>query len=205
MSASLDKVYAIILAAGASTRLGSPKQLLEWRNQSLLAHTLQNVQVLLGKQVYVVLGAHAAEIQSALALDKRNTVINANWEEGIASSIRAGVNALPASASAVLILLCDQPLINTRHLQQLLKGWQSATDKIVASQYPQSVGVPALFPARYFEQLLTLSGDRGARSLFKAFETNLQKIPIPEAEFDIDYKEDFDRLLRLTAAEDYHE
>jgi molybdenum cofactor cytidylyltransferase len=202
MPASLDKVYAIILAAGASTRLGSPKQLLEWRNQSLLAHTLQNVHALLGKQVYVVLGAHAADIQAAVNLDKQTTVINANWEEGIASSIRAGVNALPVSASAVLIMLCDQPLINTLHLQQLLKGWQNATDKIVASQYPQSVGAPAIFPAQYFAQLLTLTGDKGAKLLFKKFETSLLKIPILEAEFDIDSMEDFDRLLRQTAVED---
>ena len=194
MNSASDKVYAIILAAGGSSRLGRPKQLLEWRKRSLLAHSILNVQALLGEKIVVVLGAHATAIQSAVDLDGVSVIINPDWREGIASSIRAGINALPVSASAALFVLCDQPLVNSTHLQKLLSGRQGNADKIIASQYHHSVGVPALFPASFFEHLLSLSGDRGAKPLMLQFETSLLKIPLPEAELDVDRQEDFERL-----------
>lgn len=194
MNAAIDNVYAIILAAGASSRMGKPKQLLEWRNRPLLEHAIVNARAVLGKRVIVVLGAHAESIQTAINLGEVSVMVNPDWQEGMASSIRAGVQALPESASAVLILLCDQPLINAAHLQNLLNGWQSAPNRIVASQYHHSVGVPALFPVEFFEHLLSLSGDRGAKSLLMRFEDSLLKIPLPEAELDIDSEGDFERL-----------
>ena len=191
---SLDNVYAIILAAGASSRMGSPKQLLEWRNRPLLGHTVLNARSIFNERIIVVLGAHSGSIQAAIDLGAVKSIVNQDWREGMASSIRAGVQALPASAAAALILLCDQPLINATHIQSLLNGWQSAPAHIIASQYHHSVGVPALFPAEFFEHLLTLRGDRGAKSLLIKFEKSLLKIPLPEAELDIDSKVDFDYL-----------
>jgi len=194
MNASIDNVYAIILAAGASSRMGSSKQLLEWRNRPLLEHAVLNVRAILHERVIVVLGAHAESIQAAIDLDAVTSIVNPDWQEGMASSIRAGIRALPGSAAAALILLCDQPLINAAHIQNLLNGWQSAPTQIVASQYHHSIGVPALFPAEFFEHLLTLKGDRGAKPLLIKFEKSLLKIPLPEAELDIDNAEDFDYL-----------
>ena len=105
MNASNDNVYAIILAGGTSSRLGRPKQLLKWQNQSLLEHAIQNAHVFLNERVIVVLGAHAELIQSAVDLDGITTVVNLNWQAGVASSIKAGVHALPASATAVLFVI----------------------------------------------------------------------------------------------------
>jgi molybdenum cofactor cytidylyltransferase len=194
MTAGIDNVYAIILAAGASSRMGSPKQLLEWQNRPLLEHAIVNVCSLLNKRTSVVLGAHSGAIQAAIDLGSVTTIVNPDWQEGMASSIRVGVQALPASAAAVLILLCDQPLINTTHLQSLLEAWQHAPTRIVASQYHHSVGVPALFPVEFFPHLLTLKGDKGAKSILMQFENSLLKIPLPEAELDIDCADDFDYL-----------
>lgn len=194
MNASSANVYAVILAAGASRRLGKPKQLLEWRDRTLLEHAIQNARPLLNERIIVVLGAHAQAIQSAVQPSGIHMIVNPNWQEGIASSIRTGIGALPASASAALILLCDQPLINTGHLQSLLIRWQNEPTCIVASHYFDSVGVPALFPAHFFGPLLELEGDRGAKHLLQKFSSGLRKIPLPEAELDIDSASDFDHL-----------
>lgn len=201
MNASTDNVYAIILAAGASSRLGSPKQLLQWRNRPLLEHSILNARSILDDRIIVVLGAHSESIQTAIDLGTVTSIVNPDWQEGMASSIRVGVQALPASAAAVLILLCDQPLINATHIQSLVDSWQSAPTHIIASQYHHSIGVPALFPAGFFEHLLTLSGDRGAKSLLIQFEKNLLKIPMPEAELDIDSAKDFDHLTSHYSAQ----
>ncbi|MFZ2404420.1 MAG: nucleotidyltransferase family protein [Methylobacter sp.] len=194
MNTAIDNVYAIILAAGASSRMGSSKQLLEWRNRPLLEYAVANARAVLNERVIVVLGAHAESIQTTVDLNGVTSIVNSDWQEGMASSIRAGVRALPESASAALILLCDQPLINAAHMQNLLNNWQNAPARIVASQYHHSVGVPALFPAEFFEHLLTLKGDRGAKPVLMKFEDSLLKIPLPEAELDIDSAGDFDRL-----------
>lgn len=196
MPTSTDNVYALILAAGASTRMGRPKQLLEWRNQTLLTHSIQCAQSILNERIIVVLGAQNESIQQTLHPDEITLVINPDWQEGMASSIRAGIQALPNSASAVLIMLCDQPLIETEHIQHLLTSWLSSPTNIIASQYHQSVGVPALFPAEFFVLLQSLQGDKGAKALLNYFEERLIKIPMPEAELDIDNPEDFARLTK---------
>lgn len=202
MNAATDNVYAVVLAAGASRRMGSPKQLLEWGSRSLLERALLSARSVLNERVIVVLGAHAESIQAAIDLGPATAIVNPDWQEGMASSIRAGVRALPASASAVLLLLADQPLINAVHLQKLLQGWQSAPLQIAASQYHRSIGVPALFPAQFFGHLLTLEGDQGAKPLLMQFENSLLKIPLPEAELDIDSREDFDHLTVCYSAEE---
>ncbi|PKM12345.1 MAG: nucleotidyltransferase family protein [Gammaproteobacteria bacterium HGW-Gammaproteobacteria-3] len=192
-----DNVYAIVLAAGASKRLGTLKQLARWKNQTLLEHALQKLRSLLAERVIVVLGAHAVTIQAAVALDAVTTVVNNDWRQGVASSLRAGIETLPPSASAVLILLCDQPLISVAQLQTLLAAWQNESDRIVASEYSMSVGVPALFPAEFFPALRKLEGDQGAKRLLKEYAAKVIKISLPEAELDIDTPDDFDYLTGL--------
>jgi len=195
MNVATDNVYAIILAAGSSSRMGNPKQLLEWHNRPLLVHAITNIREILHDRVIVVLGAHAELIQTSINLGDVTSVVNSQWQEGMASSIRAGVQALPASAAAALIMLCDQPLINAEHIQNLLSGWQHAPTHIVVSEYHQSVGVPVVFPAEFFTDLLALKGDRGAKPLILDFKDRLLKIPLPEAEVDIDKPEDFELLI----------
>lgn len=202
MNATIDNVHAVILAAGASSRMGEPKQLLEWQNRSLLAHAIQNARSVMDDRIVVVLGAHAEAIRATADLDDTVAIVNPDWREGMASSIRAGILALPASASAALIMLCDQPLINSTHLQTILSLWQTEPVHIVASRYNDAIGVPALFPAGFFRPLLQLKGDRGAKRLLMESSENLITVPLPEAELDIDDEDDFDHLTGHYAAEE---
>ncbi len=196
MNASSDNVYAVILAAGESSRMGSPKQLLVWGNHTLLEHAVLNVRSLLHERSVIVLGAHAEAIRASVSLDGGSVIVNPDWQEGIASSIRAGIRALPASASAALILLCDQPLIGAKQIRTLLNAWEKEPSRIVASIYNDGVGVPALFPAEFFGQLLELEGDRGGKGLLRKFNDRLLKISLPEAELDIDSTADFEQLRK---------
>lgn len=196
MTASIDNVYAVILAAGASRRLGAPKQLLKWDQRTLLEHALLNARAVAEDRCLVVLGSHAEAIREVVSFEAVSVIDNPDWQEGIASSIRAGIRALPDSAEAALILLCDQPLIKAEHLRALLNAWRAEPSRIVASFYQGGAGVPALFPVNYFEPLLVLQGDQGAKALLRKSDAELLTIPLPEAEFDIDSGEDFERLMK---------
>lgn len=197
MTGSLDRVYAIILAAGSSSRLGKPKQLLEWQGRSFLQHAIDNACSLLNERVIVVLGANAEAIRSSVELDCVQVVLNPDWQEGIAASIRAGIAALPGQAEAALVLLADQPLVGSEALKNLLDNWQNARQRIAVCYYNDTVGVPALFPSAYFDMLSALRGDLGAKRLLLEQSENLLKIPLPEAELDIDTNDDLDQLTGI--------
>ena len=189
--------YAIILAAGASSRLGQPKQLLHWRGQTLLAHAINQAQNVFKHNIIVVLGANPTAISAAIDLSTVVTVTNPDWQTGMASSIRAGIRALPDTATAAMLMLCDQALITAAHYQSLLNCWQQTPNHIAASGYQQSVGVPAVFPAHYFPQLLALTGDQGAKRLLQHPAHSVTVLPLPEAELDVDKPDDVTRLLML--------
>src|SRR5579863_9098181 len=116
-------LHAIVLAAGASRRFGSPKQLVRVDGQSLLQRVVAHASGLLGAGVTVVLGAHAAEIAETLPPGSAGTLINRNWQEGIGSSIRLGVQRLPGACDGVLLMLADQPLVGAETLQRLIAAW----------------------------------------------------------------------------------
>ena len=196
------EVYALILAAGGSRRMGRPKQLLHWQGRTLLEQAIDNARRVLPGRVIVVLGADAESIENSVVLGSVVTVRNPGWQEGIASSIRAGIKALPASAEALLVQLCDQPLIDSKHLSALLDAWHCEPERIAASRYHSTVGVPALFPAAYFDRLSTLTGDQGAKRLLIESDENLLKIPFAGAELDIDTPDDFKRLTGQLFAEE---
>lgn len=191
-----DKLYAIILAAGKSSRMSNtPKQLLKWQNRSLLEHTLDNLRTLFKERIILVLGAHHDLITTNLDLTSINTLINPEWKRGISSSIQAGLKALPAEARAAIIILSDQPLIKDRHFETLVNTWQATPANIIASEYHDSIGVPAIFPKHLFAELHELKGDQGAKAILLKYAATLVKVPLPEAELDIDSPEDFIALL----------
>ncbi len=190
-------MHALILAAGSSSRLGRPKQLVEWQGRPLLQHAIAAAQTLLADRVSVVLGANATAISAHLDLNQVTTLLNPDWQSGMASSIQVGLAALPPSASAVLLMLCDQPLITSLQLHKLLAASAAAPSQIIASAYHEILGVPAVFPAYYFEYLQKLQGDRGAKALFTQFAAQVQAVPLPEAALDIDSVADVWRLEGL--------
>ena len=127
-----ENVYAIILAAGASSRFGSSKQLADWQDSNMLQHTIKLAESFFNKNIFVILGANVDRIQSTLNKSDITIVLNTNWQEGISSSIRSGIKALPENTEAVMMLLCDQPLLKRTSLKKLIALWQQQSDAIIA-------------------------------------------------------------------------
>jgi molybdenum cofactor cytidylyltransferase len=169
---------AVILAAGASIRLGEPKQLVTLAGRCLLERAVDIAKDAGCHPVVVVLGANAAQIQAECSLASAQIVINDAWSEGMATSIHSGIAAL-ADAEATILMTCDQPTVTSRHLRQLIALCEEAP---VASSYAGRLGIPACFPAGYFRALLQLEGDAGARRMLES----AQSVELPGGELDID-------------------
>ncbi|HEY3730152.1 MAG TPA: nucleotidyltransferase family protein [Steroidobacteraceae bacterium] len=187
-------LHALVLAAGESRRFGSPKQLVRFERQPLVQRVIAGATELAGSAVSVVLGAFAAEIAATLPPGTAGVIVNRDWQEGIASSIRAGVARLPGACAGVLLLLADQPLVGSLSLSRLATAWRRQPRCIVASRYGLVTGLPAIFPRWCFSDLLALRGDQDARMLLRRYADHVVRLANPEAEVDIDYPED---LLEL--------
>lgn len=175
---------AIILAAGASRRLGTPKQSVLWEGEALLHRTARVALEAGFEPVYVVVGAATEASREALAGLPVAIVPNPDWEEGMGASIRAGMAALSEDAKAVLLLVCDQPLLTRGHLGELLRCHLAGMERVLASVYGGVRGVPALFPKDRFPDLCALAGDRGARGLLQGKEVG--EIVFVGGEVDVD-------------------
>lgn len=185
------KTPAVILAAGASRRLGQPKQLIEIQGEGLL-HRTARLALQSFDPVLVVLGAEAERMKQALEDLPVQCVHNLDWEEGMASSLRVAVSALPLEARAVLFLVCDQPALDQELLERIAQLHQEHPDRRVASCYAGVRGIPALLPCQDFDAVLQLRGDRGARGFLKG--EDVLEVPFPGGELDLDVPED---LLRI--------
>ncbi len=139
------ELHGLVLAAGGSQRLGQPKQLLQVDDETLLHRACRQALVVCD-EVTVVLGAAAAEIGQAISDLPLGRLINPDWQSGMASSIRAGITALPVTADGVLILPCDQPALTATDLQRLAASWRVQSDRIVAAAYDGIQGVPVIWP-----------------------------------------------------------
>lgn len=191
--AALD-LYAIVLAAGASRRFGSPKQLARVDGRTLLQTAVERAVALCGHAVIVVLGARAAELAPLLRRSPALLVVNRGWEEGLGSSIRAGIAHLPGSCDGVLLMLADQPAVTSADLRRLADGWRRQPECIAAALYDATVGVPAIFPRSCLRELGELRGDSGARALIARNPDRVVRVAIPRAALDIDTPEDLRSL-----------
>lgn len=188
-----------MLAAGSSTRLGKPKQLLQYNGKSLLSHTAE-VAVATGIQpLIVVLGANANLLIPEINTDQASVVINASWKDGMATSIIKGLTALlekrPATDS-VIFLMCDQPFVTSSLLNDLIIIHQQTGKPIVASSYENILGVPALFHKTIFPEILQLQGDTGARKVIQQHIIEVATVPFLKGKIDIDTAEDYENLLK---------
>lgn len=187
-------LHVLVLAAGASRRFGSPKQLVRLGGEPLLHRAVTRATEVAGHAVTVVLGAHAAQLAPLLRHSPAAVLINRHWEEGLASSLRAGVASLPGSAAGVLVTLADQAAVTAHDLLRLASAWRRQPEWIVAATYDSHTGVPAIFPRSTFPAFAELRGDAGARGLFARYADRCLRLPMPHAAVDIDTPED---LLRL--------
>ena len=188
-------VAAVVLAAGASRRLGQPKQLLILDGETLLARSVRLAFEAGAAQVLVVVGAQAELIGADVPAGIAAVVMNDEWEQGIASSIHAGVKAIDGVARGVLILACDQPRLSAEHLRGLIETFAAQGEaSIVASTYAGVLGIPAVFPRETFADLLALSGDKGARALLMQPPCPLIVLAFDGGEVDIDEPDDLAQL-----------
>jgi molybdenum cofactor cytidylyltransferase len=179
---------AVVLAAGGSTRLGRPKQLLELRGEPLVRRAARVAAEAGFSPVIVVVGAEAAAIGDALADGTFVVVTNPQWSSGVASSIRRGIaalSALRAEADGALLATCDQPLVEARHLVRLATALREDR-AIAASGYAGTVGVPALFARAVFGELLALEGEHGAKRVVTRDPGRVVRVELPEGECDVD-------------------
>ncbi len=200
------KIPIILLAAGSSSRMGQPKQLLPWKGKTLIGHQIQVLKDT-GYPVVVVLGGHSDEIILEVRKTKTHFLINEHWESGMGTSVSAGMDFVKANfpeAQGVLFALVDQPLITTSYLNQLIDSFRVGKQQIVVSSSVNGwLGVPALFDRVYFDELSTLKGKEGAKTLIKKYPKQFIKIDGGLILEDMDTEEKYYQLLQLFNSENH--
>lgn len=195
-----DQCGIIILAAGASSRLGEAKQLLVYNQKTLLQHSIEAALHASVQQVVLVLGANADALRPGIADKKLASIVNPAWQEGMASSIRCGLHYLleqNQELQCVIFMVCDQPFITTALLDNLLSLHKQTGRPIVASQYAATTGIPALFARKIFPELLQLAGDTGAKKLVLQHRGDVVTVPFPQGSIDIDTAADYQQLQKM--------
>ena len=191
-------IAILILAAGDSTRMGTPKQLLKWENTTLLGKAIETAKKANATKICVVLGANYEIIKAKINHYKVEILKNDGWKLGLGSSIAFGVTHLLESDTnfdAVLIMLADQPLIDSVYLNKVLEKYEMRKRRIVATSYNNTKqGVPVLFDATYFEELSQQNDDKGAKMILQKHSKNVSAINADNLVLDIDTLEDYNRL-----------
>jgi molybdenum cofactor cytidylyltransferase len=196
----MNNTAIIILAAGSSSRFGIVKQLLHFNNKTLLQHAIDEAVVAGAEHVIVVTGANADVISNDINIDNQPVqfLFNDKWKEGIASGIRAGVHAAITynnDIEKIIIAVCDQPFISSSLFKQLYQKHEEGVEHIIACAYADTIGTPALFTQKYFDALLALTGDEGAKKILNANADDVAIVDFPQGNIDIDTEEDYHKLL----------
>ncbi len=194
----MNNTALIILAAGNSSRFGSIKQLLRLNDKTLLQHVIDEA-ARAGAPIVLVTGANASEISASIGRSKVQIVYNKDWEKGMASGIVTGVGraiALHNDVDKIIITVCDQPLITYALFHQLYQTQSNSGKGIVACTYADTIGTPVLFTQKYFDHLIKLQGEEGAKKLLKTYREDVDTIDFPQGYIDIDTQEDYENLIR---------
>lgn len=193
--ASFDtKVAAVIVAAGASSRMSAIKQLLPWKNTTMLGYVIKQLKEAGADHIFVVLGAHEKEILNKIDTTKISIIHNKDWSQGMGTSIAKTITYFKDQQlefDGLLIAACDQPLIKLMHYKRLINSCINE-GRIVASSYNEGLGIPVVFDKIYFKELSTLKNDVGAKSIVKNHLDRLIQIDAPEAAIDLDTKEKYE-------------
>jgi molybdenum cofactor cytidylyltransferase len=203
----LRRVGIIILAAGASTRYGQPKQLLPFQGRSLIRHAVASALETDCRSITVVTGANAESAEAELIGLPILIARNEDWEQGMGASIRCGLQAmLDAEAAgtlptdAVILMLCDQPFVTPAFLDDLIYAHLANGKDIVASKYNGTVGVPVLFSRKMYPELLATPSHAGAKKLIQQFPEKTYTISFEKGSIDVDTPEDYKSLLSAVPA-----
>lgn len=188
----------IIVAAGNSSRLGQPKQLLEYNGYTLLRNTIIQAKLVPNSLVVVVTGAYKQQMDKELAYTAAKVVHNPHWQDGMASSITTGLyklRALNPEIEKCIFTVCDQPYLTADVFRLLLEQYVESKKGIVASAYAETLGVPMLFDSKYFKAILHLTGQDGAKKLLQFYKDDVAAIPFEKGYIDIDTIEDYNKLI----------
>ena len=194
-----SKLTVVVLAAGASTRLGQPKQLLRLGKKTLLEQICETAMSVENQRVVVVLGAFCEAIKPTIAHLPVEIFVNEKWPTGMGSSIACGMSHLLTDTAAVLLLLCDQPFLTTDFLKKLVEKWRSSNCPIVASAYAETFGPPAIFDQKFFLELAELHGHQGAKGVMELHREQLALVDFPEGADDMDTPEHWERISGIIA------
>lgn len=189
----------LLLAAGASSRMGQPKMFLIWRGKTFLEHTVL-AATSISTPVFVVTGEHTSAIATALQHNEVQLIPNEQWQEGMGTSISTGVAGIAQAGfapDALIIVVCDQPFITAGLLQEMIAEKESSGKGMVGCSYDNTIGTPVLFDKTYFPALQQLHGQQGAKRLLQQFPGEVATVPFPLGNMDIDTPEDYERLKDL--------
>lgn len=194
----LKRFGVLVLAAGSSSRLGSPKQLLSYQDKSLLDITIEAAKNIKKGPVVVILGGNYDLIKHTIDHSTVHLVYNANWAEGLSSSISLGMDRLTLEdkdLDGVILTVCDQPFLTGEILEALIIKGEASGKSIVASSYAATLGVPVLFYKCYFNELSVLKGREGAKALIFKYKNEVASVPFEKGEIDIDTPDDYTKLI----------
>lgn len=193
-----NKIAAVLLAAGGSVRMQSTKQSLPWGNTTLLGNAIRSARESLATEIFVVLGANADKIKEQHSDSVIQWIKNEDWKKGMGTSITSAIKHIlnnPNSFDAILIMLCDQPLIDSAYLNQIIDTFKNSDKGIIATAYKHRSGVPALFDKKYFSELEKLNKDYGAKDLIFKYSDDVLTIDPKGKELDLDTMEDYNKLV----------
>ena len=196
----MSKTAILILAAGESKRLGEPKQLLPYKKTNLLAHAIEQVKSIERSEVFVVIGAHFSDIFQSIRGQKITVLKNNNWEKGMGSSLSKGIEFIKKKGSfdRVLVTLSDLPLVTLSHYEELISLSKTSRKRIILTDYEDTSGVPAIFDKSLYNELSLLSDDEGAKPVIKKYKKEVIKLTSKTPYFDVDTKEEYQKLLKLS-------
>lgn len=191
------KTGIILLAAGSSSRLGRPKQLINYQGKTLIQYSIEVARQSAAEDLVVVLGANSKLIQTGIQSKDIPMLVHAHWEEGMSSSMQCGLRHLSTTSQVeqVILMLCDQPYVSQELLDQLIHEKKTSGKGIVACRYAGTVGVPALFDQCYFLELLELKGSEGAKKVILSHLEDVFLIDFPLGAVDLDTEEDVNQFL----------
>lgn len=193
-----ETIGIIIVAGGNSSRLGQPKQLLEYNGYTLLRNTIIQAKLVPDSFVVVVTGAYKDLMDKELATTAAKVVNNPDWETGMASSIALGLQQLQLlspQAKACIVTVCDQPFVTSALFNDLTKKQKETYKGIVASAYAETLGIPVLFTDKYFDELQNLKGHEGAKKLLSKFSNDTASVSFEKGAIDIDTIQDYNNLI----------
>jgi molybdenum cofactor cytidylyltransferase len=196
MEREATRVAAIVLAAGMSRRMGTPKQLLRLGGKSLLERTLDSVRGSGVDEIVLVLGASADEVRHHLVTDGLRVVVNPEFQQGMGTSLRTGLPAVGASTQGALIVLADQPFVRSSTMDQMIAYWRHSHPQILLPLYRGFRGNPVLLDRSVFPELMSLTGDIGCRAIFGSHTESIHRLAVDDVGIllDIDSAEDWERL-----------